>query len=140
MKLYRVNQEEYDGTKKRLGEALAQDPHVLFAYIHGSFSPKDNFGDIDVAVFLKAEREVNFLRYELSLEAVLQKLFPFPVDLRVLNNAPVSFRYSVIKQGQKLVDKDESRRVEFEVATMSRYFDFYPLRRRYLKEVLNLEI
>lgn len=140
MKRYRVTQDEYDGAKKRLSEALAHDPYVLFAYIHGSFSPKDNFGDIDVAVFLKTERETNFLRYEVSLEAGLQKLVPFPIDVRVLNHAPDPFCYSVIKKGLKLVDKDESLRVEFEVSTMSRYFDFYPFRKRYLKEVLNFEI
>ncbi|MBS3947523.1 MAG: hypothetical protein KGZ57_04320 [Dethiobacter sp.] len=140
VKRYQVTQEEYGSIKERLTEVLAQDPRVIFAYVHGSFSPKDKFGDIDVAVFLKTESEINYLQCEVSLEASLHKLFPFPVDVRVLNHAPDTFRYSVIKKGQKLVDKDESLRVEFETATFSRYFDFYPLRRRYLKEVLNLEI
>lgn len=140
VKRYQVTQEECDGIKKMLGEALAHEPQVVFAYIHGSFSTMDNFGDIDVAVFLKAERESNFLQYEVYLEASLHKLFPFPVDVRVLNHAPDAFRYSVIKKGQKLVDKDESLRVAFEVSTLSRYFDFYPLRQRYLREVLNFEV
>ncbi|MEW6662702.1 MAG: type VII toxin-antitoxin system MntA family adenylyltransferase antitoxin [Bacillota bacterium] len=140
MQRYRVTQEEQDDITKRLAEVLAQDPSVVFAYLHGSFNEKDNFGDIDVAIFLKADSEVNFLRYEVRLEESLQKLFPFPVDVRVLNRAPLSFRYNVLKNGRKLVDKDESLRVEFEASTLSRYFDFYPFRRHYLKEVLDLEI
>ncbi|KKM12628.1 hypothetical protein SY88_02580 [Clostridiales bacterium PH28_bin88] len=140
MKRYRVTQEEYDGIIRRLAEVLAQDSNVIFGYLHGSFNEKDNFGDIDIAIFLKVGSEVNFLRYEVRLEESLRKLFPFPVDVRVLNRAPVSFRYSVLKNGRKLVDKDEGLRVEFEASTLSQYFDFYPFRRLYLKEVLDLEI
>jgi len=142
VKRYRVGREAYDDITQRLAQVLAEDPCVAFAYLHGSFaaSGEDGFGDIDVAVFLAPAYEADALRYELSKEESLQRRFPFPVDLRVLNHAPASFRYSVIKNGKKLVDQDENLRVEFEVYTLNRYFDFFPFRRRYLQEVLGLEV
>jgi predicted nucleotidyltransferase len=142
MKLCRLSPEEYDSISKRLTEVLAQEFDIIIAYLHGSFTEKerDHFGDIDVAIFLRSDNKEEALRYEVKLEGRLQKIFPLPLVIRVLNHAPVSFCYSVIKNGHKLVDKNESLRVDFEASTLSRYFDFMPFRRNYLKDVLNLEI
>lgn len=142
VKRYQVNREICDGITQRLAQCLAGDPRVAFAYLHGSFTGdgESGFADIDVAVFLMPSSEADAMRYELSSEESLQRLFSFPIDLRVLNHAPASFRYSVIKNGRRLVDKDENLRVEFEVSTLRQYFDFSPFRRRYLQEVLGLEV
>jgi hypothetical protein len=42
----------------------------------------------------------------------------------------------VIKDGELLLVRDDDRRVDFEVLTLSKYFDFAPFRAAYLKEVL----
>ena len=69
--------------------------------------------DIDVALYLSSTPAAP-LEYELSLEAafsdVIQK---YPVDVRILNVAPLSFRYNVIKEGVLLIVRDDERRTGF---------------------------
>jgi len=44
----------------------------------------------------------------------------------------------VIKEGKLLLVREDNRRVDFEVLTLTQYFDFAPFRAAYLKEVLRL--
>ena len=60
--------------------------------------------------------------------------------MRVLNQAPLSFRYRVIKEGVVLVIRDEALRCEFVESTLRDYFDFAPFRKMYLQEALGLGI
>jgi predicted nucleotidyltransferase len=76
------------------------------------------------------------LEYELQLEAKLIRAIGGIVDIRILNGAPLSFRYHVIKKGIPLIIRDENERVEFQEVTLSRYFDFAFFRAMYLKETL----
>lgn len=46
------------------------------------------------------------------------------MNVRILNNAPRSFRFGVIRNGELLFSRDERRRVDFEFLTMSMYHDF----------------
>jgi len=116
---------------------LEKEQQIVFAYLHGSFLQKNNFGDIDIAVYLKEVSEEKIMSYEFRLEEILEKFTSFPVDVRVLNNAPPSFCYSVIKNGIKLLNRDEENCSDFETMTYKIYFDFLPFRRRYLQEAIN---
>ncbi|MHB1418562.1 MAG: type VII toxin-antitoxin system MntA family adenylyltransferase antitoxin [Bacillota bacterium] len=139
MQRFHVTIEEYELILRELKTVLAEDVTVIFAYLHGSFLGQGKFSDIDIAVFLKVD-DVDLLSHELKLEEKLDGRVPFPVDVRLLNRAPLSFRYTVLKDGLRLADKNENLRVDFETATISQYFDFLPFRRRYLKDVLNIEL
>jgi hypothetical protein len=44
-----------------------------------------------------------------------------PVDIRILNNASLSFRYNVIKNGQPIVVNNDNIRSDFVEATLSYY-------------------
>lgn len=114
---------------------LEKQTNISFAYIHGSFTKNDAFHDIDVAVFL-TDIPKSFLHYELALEAeCMATIVPYPVDVRVLNNAPLSFRYHVIKDGIRvLLRRDDDARTVSEEATLAHYFNFAPYRAQYLKE------
>ncbi len=59
-----------------------------------------------------------------------------PVDVRVLNDAPVAFRYHATN-GLPLVVQEPERRDEFRAQTWDAYFDFLPFARQYLREVLD---
>ncbi|MCX7996105.1 MAG: nucleotidyltransferase domain-containing protein, partial [candidate division WOR-3 bacterium] len=122
-----------------LKNALIGEP-ILFAYIFGSFITEEKFNDVDVAVFV-ANQNLNkksLLEYEIELEQKLSKnVKGYKIDVRILNNAPVSFKYQVIKTGLLILLKDEDAMVDFETLTYTMYFDFAPLRKAYLKEVLN---
>jgi uncharacterized protein len=122
-----------------LKQELQKHDKIGFAYLHGSFTEKDAFHDIDIAVFLK-ELPESKVEYELALETKLIQVTGRTVDLRILNDAPLSFRYHVIKQGVPLIIKDENERVEFQEVTVSRYFDFAFFRAIYLKETLGLGV
>lgn len=125
-----------------LRERLLQEDTVAFAYAHGSFLTGRPCHDVDLAVYSSAE-ENSDLSYELGLEVELERIlreagYPLPVDVRLLNRAPLAFRYRVIREGILLLSRDEALQVDFETRTFSQYFDFAPFQRAYLREVLGL--
>ena len=119
----------------RAGRHLSLRPEILFAYAHGSFLQEPFFRDLDVAVFVDERPKGLRTFYELNLEEELEKNLqvPFPVDVRVLNGAPLSFQYKAIR-GRLLLDRAPQTRVDFCVRVMSRYFDIRPLLVHSLKE------
>lgn len=126
-----------------LREALENERGLCVAYVHGSFVEGGLFRDIDVALYYHPTPEFNLLDRELDMEVTLEEVlieagFRIPVDVRIINQAPLSFRYCVIKDGELLLVRDDDRRVDFEMLTLSKYFDFAPFRAAYLTEVLGL--
>ena len=120
-------------------QELQKYEEISFAYLHGSFAEKDTFNDIDIAVYL-SKLPGSQLEYELELETKLIQVLGRIADVRILNKAPLSFRYHVIKQGVPLLIRDDNERVEFQEFTLSRYFDFAFFRAMYLKETLGLGV
>ena len=136
-RVYKPAGPERMAIRERLRAALERHAEISFAYLHGSFVGGEGFRDIDVAVYLRANEAESRLRYELALEASLSKdSCGYPVDVRILNAAPLSFRYQVIKGGDLLFERDDDERADFQEATLSAYFDFEPYRALYLKETL----
>ena len=58
--------------------------------------------------------------------------------MRILNGAPVSFRYNVIRHGRPLAVVDDDARTEFVETTIREYCDFALYRKRYMEETLGL--
>ena len=54
-----------------------------------------------------------------------------PVQVVVLNTAPVDLVHRVLRDGRLLIDIDPSARVRFEVKARNEYFDLLPVLRRY---------
>jgi predicted nucleotidyltransferase len=143
-----VRYHDLDGAERErvlqvLREVLDKEQGLCTAYVHGSFVEKVPFRDIDIALYYHPVPEFNLLDRELELEVALEEAlieagFRLPVDVRIINQAPLSFRYRVIKDGDLLLARDDNCRVDFEMATFSEYFDFAPFRTAYLKEVLEL--
>jgi hypothetical protein len=109
---------------------------MLSAYIHGSFIKDRPFSDIDIGIIISTSKE-DIVAYELALEAALERTIKYPVDVRVLNHAPLSFCQNVIREGKVVLDRDPIARSDFEGLTLKKYFDFYRFRRRYLEDVTN---
>lgn len=59
-----------------------------------------------MAVFISDTAGRNSLGFEMELEAELERLISMSVDVRVINHAPLTFAYNVLKEGSVLVDKD----------------------------------
>ncbi|GAB6101043.1 nucleotidyltransferase domain-containing protein [Thermococcus atlanticus] len=126
MRVYSIGEHEKGRIKRLIKEFLMGREEVLFAYLHGSFL-SGPFRDIDIAVYTDGERDVF---YELELEERLG----FPVDVRVLNNAPISFIFKVPK-GELLFSRDEEKRCDFESRTMGDYHDFQYYLNAYRREI-----
>lgn len=137
IKKYFVNDNEKEKIFGMIKNILTGLPEIIFAYVHGSFTDQKGFGDIDIAVYLKEENlNEQIINYEIELEINLEENLKYPVDVRVLNYAPLSFQYHVIKSGALLFEKDGDSRVEFQTKTLDFYFDFAPFRKQYLEGVL----
>lgn len=112
---------------------------VIAVYLFGSFRESNNFSDIDLGIFME-KTPAQVLDYELRMENKLEKIIKIPLDIRILNIAPLSFCYNVIQNKQLLIDRNPNKRAEFESLVIRQYLDFAPFRIRYLREVSNAPI
>ena len=122
---------------------LESQADVRFAYLHGSFVTDGPFRDVDVAVYLdEPHAEALGLRamdLNAAAEAALSRELdtsPPPVDVRVLNEAPLGFCYQTLRGGHLLMSRNEPFRIEWVVQIVARYLDMKPLRDRALKEAM----
>ena len=125
--------EEYINT---VSSFLQHHGEIYAAYLFGSFVTRESFADIDLGVLLREEPK-DPLGYEIELESKLEKMERFRLDVRVLNNAPISFIQNVIRHGRVIIDREPNLRSDFESYVLKKYFDFARFRRIYLAEVIN---
>lgn len=122
----------------RVQSALRQ-AGVVVAYLFGSRAAGTHAeaSDADVAVLL--DGSLGLLDQEALADRLARALGVPGVDLIVLDTASLELRGRVVQEGRVIFSADEARRVAFEVATRSRYFDFLPMLQahtsRYLKQV-----
>ena len=116
---------------------------VSFAYLHGSFVTGSSFKDIDIAIHINpksyeylSQQGETTLGFIIPVERELENILPYPVDIQLLNAAPLTFRHRVIRSGKLIVDNDPNLRSDFEYLTRVEYFDFSPRRQEYLREAL----
>lgn len=132
--LHRADAETKRKIIATLAAALTDDPQVRFAFLHGSFLEPDlPFHDIDLGVFLNEPDTLNRADYAIQLSLSLSKKTALPVDVRALNDAPVTFSYHVIK-GTLLDNKDDDLCSRFMEDTMRTYFDIKPILDRAARE------
>jgi len=121
---------------RELRNRLSQEKNIVFAYVHGSFLDKNDFNDIDIAIFLNQKTAApNPVDFEISLSLKLEKSLDVSVDVKILNFAPLSFRYHASK-GELILDRDMAIREDFLCRTWSDYFDFKPVAKIYLREAV----
>jgi predicted nucleotidyltransferase len=119
-----------------LPSVLVQYP-VEAAYVYGSAARGTMmpFSDVDVALLLSEsmpsyERLVLELEIQGAIEAALDETNPLPVDVRAINDAPLTVRGQIVQQGVLVYERDRGRRITFEVQTRKQYLDFAPVARR----------
>lgn len=135
-----IPRKERDRIGKFLGRLLEKENGVFFAYLHGSFTEARPFRDIDVAVFVdeKAIPKGRALDFEMSTSMKLEKGVKLPIDLKVINYAPLGFQY-YSTTGTLIMCKEDDLRVDFLTRTRSLYFDFKPSSERFLLEMIYAE-
>ena len=130
--------------KDRIAESISSHlreamESITTAYLFGSFVTDDAFSDIDLGVIIKTDL-ANLMLFEFELENRLEKICSHPVDVRVLNRAPLSFCQNVIRFGKVILDRDPNLRADFEGNIRKQYFDFSRFRKQYLREAVNAPI
>jgi predicted nucleotidyltransferase len=88
----------------RLQAVLRDRSEILVGILHGSFHAGGPFRDVDVALYIHPDRIENttWREYETDLGVQLSADIGLPVDIRVLNDAPVAFRYHACTEGNGL--------------------------------------
>lgn len=113
------------GAADELATRLGAEQDVVVAYLFGSMArgTQRPGSDRDVAVLVAGGADPH--QRQLDLSAALGE----GVDVVVLNVAPVTLAYRVVRDGVLLVCRDETARVRHRAETISRYLDTAPLRR-----------
>jgi len=129
-RLRRLTPRERHEIISMLKEMLEKDEAVVFAYLHGSFVEGSSVRDVDIAVWLRSGADP--LDYIVSRSLEMEQRLGLPVDIQVLNEAPIPFRYVVYTRGRLLTVKDEKLH-DLQVAkTLLMYSDLKALRRKAL--------
>lgn len=136
-KTYTLTGEEKKRLEHAAGEILRKHREVLFAYLFGSFTDQLSVHDMDIGVYTAEADKKTSTGYALDLAEELSSGLKLPVDVRVINFAPLPFCYHVIR-GKLLFERDETARSVFVERTVRRYLDIEPLLRKGLKEAFTI--
>jgi uncharacterized protein len=119
-----------------LGERLSQRKEILFAILYGSAIEGGTFRDLDIGVFLDRVLASEVADWELAgdLADELSRAVSLPVDVQVLNEATLPFRYNV-SRGAPLAVRDAEALAFFLERTWDDFLDFRPVAMQYLKEL-----
>jgi predicted nucleotidyltransferase len=130
---YTVGPAQREDLQVTLRIGLEQEPAVRFAYLYGSVLESDRIHDVDVGVFLDdpaVQRQAAIIG---NLSAKLTSAVGIPIDVRVLNEAPLSFLYHVLR-GRLLLCRDEGFLTDLIEDVARRYLDLAPLLSRSTKD------
>lgn len=123
---YTIQQEAREAVVCRLTAELEKESAVAFAYLHGSLLDSDTVHDVDVGLYLRESDAERGAAVASALSARLTAVAGLPVDVRVLNEAPLSFVYHVLR-GRLLVCLDEVLLTSKLEDVARRYLDLAPL-------------
>ena len=145
-----------DRMREILPQALATHP-IAAAYVFGSVArgTATPMPDVDIALVIEPLTQSSYdqLKLELSIQAdaedaacAVARAAGTEADavdpnelteiaVRIINNAPLTVRGHILHEGVLVYEGNHQARVDFEVATRKRYFDFAPVAKR-LQEAL----
>jgi uncharacterized protein len=130
--------EVLDRLRDAAPDAFAGEP-VAFAYLFGSHATgtATTRSDVDVAVHLEPDAEVDPLDLRLRLASALEAAAGVgPVEVVVLDDAPLALAGRVVEQGRPFHSADDVLRVRHASVTLRRFHDFKIHEERSAKERL----
>lgn len=116
-----MGSEQSKEVEKGVYKALSEAQDVVLAYLFGSTAKgrEHAFSDVDVAILLKDPSLDKVMR----AHSLLTKLLGDKVDTLLLNFAPPIVKYRVVKDGLRVLARDEGARVSFEAKALSEGLD-----------------
>lgn len=131
--LYTIRPEQREDVLAKLRGELAKVSGLRFAYVYGSVLESDRVHDVDVGIFLDAPMVAQQMATVDAFTVRLTAAVGFPVDIRVLNEAPLPFLYHVLR-GRLLLCRDETFLTDMLEDVARRYLDIAPLLRNATKD------
>ncbi|HEY9204765.1 MAG TPA: nucleotidyltransferase domain-containing protein [Candidatus Methanoperedens sp.] len=124
----------------KLMDFFNKQEHIKLAYLFGSAASgkAGTLSDIDIAVLLDdtpGKKEGFDLQLGL-ISDISTALKTDKIDLVVLNDAPLSLKFEIIKANHPLFVRERAEKVDFEQMVMSRYLDRRYYEKRAAKEFL----
>ena len=118
------------GEYERIRQIFQDRPEIVAVYLFGSFDTpwEREDSDVDLALLIRPEvwaSQSQNLRKE--YDRLAPSISPRPVQLVVLNSAPLVLRWEVFRKGRLLWCRDERYRKTFLIQSMLEYLDFQPL-------------
>lgn len=114
---------------------LSNIPELIAAYLFGSYAreQQDQVSDVDVALLFHhglSGKQVDKLELSIwqKLTAILRT---DEIDLLVLNHTPLSLQFEIIRTGKAICNNDNNQRIDFEIKTGAKYWDFKKLKDEY---------
>jgi predicted nucleotidyltransferase len=106
---------------------------LVCAYLFGSTARGADLphSDLDLAVLLSEDPPPTLEGLHTQFADALAEAISRPVDLVILNRAPVDLIHRVLRDSVLLLDRDPSARIRFEVKARNDYFDLLPYLERY---------
>jgi len=102
----RISFEEKEKLLTIVRSILEKEDRIGIAVIHGGFLDSEVFRDIDVAVYMDQKLDYDGeLVYIEELRDKLEKATKISMDIQLLNEAPPSFVYHVLSEGNIIVEK-----------------------------------
>ncbi len=114
-----------DEVRRAAKEIFSKREEVITAYVYGSFLHTTSYEDIDIGLLIEDEFKPDAL-YEARIAGELEKELIEDCDVRILNDRPVRFLFSMLKNCQILYCNDETERIDFESKVMVKYLDIKP--------------
>jgi len=131
---FEIGNDEIARIKRDLIFVIKEEQKILFAYLHGSFGSLP-FRDIDIAAYCKMDKDEVF-DFELKTSSSLEIVAGYPVDFKVINDAPIGFQFSVIYEGKLFFERERDVRLDFLEETAMRYMDYSGFSRSFLRELV----
>ena len=133
-KLYRADEARRAELKRIIADTLDARDDIGFAYLFGSFvDGREAFRDIDLGVWFRQGDRRSHFQEGIELSVQLTKKTTIPLDVRPLNEAPVTFVYTVLK-GKLIDNTDDDLRCRVTERTLREYVDIQPILQRAMKE------
>ena len=117
--------------KKALADILSEKKEIIVSYLYGSVLYSEFYEDIDIGLLITHNFKPK-LMYEAKMTRKLEKKLRDtfgnfkPVDVRILNNKPLRFLFSILKKSKIIYSSNDFERVQFEAKIMKEYLDIKP--------------
>ncbi|MBH0178680.1 MAG: nucleotidyltransferase domain-containing protein [Nitrospira sp.] len=131
--LHTIPPEQREDVLAKLRVELARVSGLRFVYLYGSALESDRVHDVDVGIFLDDSMDALQMNMMDALSVTLSAAVGVPVDIRMLNAAPLPFLYHVLR-GKLVLCRDETFLTDMLEDVARRYLDLAPFLRNGTKE------